>query len=479
LDLNTFYSHKFDKIGITVFAARNSQAAYNPDKDNFSDVPQSTLYNFNPKIFYYIDKSAALSFGINASTEDRLGGDMNVINNKADSTHTYFQQNKSNRYSTQLKFEKTFDKKNILTFKNSVAYFSRDILMPDYHFGGQQTSSFSEVNYLIPDERSEWTSGVNAVTDKFRETQPSFILKRDFQQLTFGGYVQNNYKLSDKFIVESGLRIDYLMISSPYTSGKGNLFILPRLSLLYKFTPNLTSRLGGGLGYKAPGMFDEEAERQGFRNVLPVNFSTAKPEQSAGLNFDINYKTTFDELTMSINQMFFYTQVIHPLVLNSALLARDTLLYENANGSLSSRGMETNIKFHQDDFSVYIGYTFIDAQRNYNNIPFENPLTARHRLYFTPMYEVENKIRIGYELFYVSPQVLTNGDKVRDYWLMGVSAEKYFKHLSLFVNFENMLDSRQSRWQKMYTGSIQNPQFVEVWAPTDGFIFNGGFKIML
>ena len=479
LDLNTFYSQKFDKIGITVFAARNSQAAYNPDKDNFSDIPQNTLYNLNPKIFYYIDKTATLSFGINASTEDRLGGDMNVINNKADSTHTYFQRNKSNRLSTQLKFEKTFENKNVLTVKNSVAYFSRDIEMPNYHFGGEQTSSFSEINYLIQGERSEWTTGINAVTDKFNEMQPSFILKRDFDQLTLGAYVQNNFKVSNKFIIESGLRLDYLALQSPYSSSKGYVFILPRLSLLYKFTPNLTSRLGGGLGYKAPGMFDEEAERQGFRNVMPVNFATSKPEQSAGMNFDINYKTNFDELSMSINQMFFYTHVVNPLVLNSSLMARDTLLYENANGYLSSKGWETNVKFHLDDISVYIGYTYIDAERNYNNVRTENPLTARHRLYLTPMYEIEKNIRIGYEVFYVSPQTLSNGDKVRDYWLMGISAEKFFKHASVFVNLENMLDSRQSRWQKMYTGTIQNPQFAEIWVPTDGFVFNAGFRILL
>ena len=404
---------------------------------------------------------------------------MNVLNNKADSVHTFYQRNKSNRVSSQLKFEKTFENKNVLTVKNSLAYFSRDIEMPSYHFGGEQTSSFSEVNYLIPGEKSEWTSGVNAVTDKFKETQPSFELKRDYNQLTLGAYVQNNFKATDKFIIESGVRLDYLLLQSPYSSSKGYLFLLPRVSFLYKFTPNLTSRLGGGLGYKAPGMFDEEAERQGLRNVMPVNFSTSKPEQSTGMNFDINYKTTFDELSMSINQMFFYTHVIHPMVLNSSLLARDTLLYENANGYLSSKGCETNVKFRLDDFSVYIGYTFIDASRNYDNVRSENPLTARHRLYFTPMYEVEKKIRIGYEVFYVSPQTLTNRDKVRDYWLMGISAEKFFKHASVFVNFENMLDSRQSRWQKMYSGSIQNPQFAEIWAPTDGFVFNVGFRIML
>ncbi len=480
LDLNTFYSHKFNKIGITVFAARNSQVAYDPDKDNFSDVPQNTLYNLNPRIFYYITSTATLSLGVNASSENRLGGDMNVINNNTDTIHTYFERNKSTRYSTQLKFEKKFKNKTVLTAKNSLASFSRDIEMPAYHFGGKQKSSYSEVSYLVPGEKSEWITGINEWTDIFKETQPSFYWKRDYNQITLGGFVQNNLKVTEKFIIESGLRTDLLILQSPYYSSNRYAFVLPRFSLMYKFTSNLTSRFGGGLGYKAPSIFDEEAETLGFRNVMPLDLASARPEKSKGVNFDINYKTTFaGGLSMSINQMFFYTRVNNPLVLNSALLAQDTLYYENANGYLSSKGCETNIKFHSGDFSIYFGYTFIYAKRNYNGTRFANPLTARHRLYFTPMYEIEKKIRIGYEVFYVSPQTLTTGENVRDYWLMGISAEKFFKHLSLFVNFENMLDSRQSRWQSMYTGSVQNPHFAEIWTPTDGFIFNGGFRILL
>jgi outer membrane receptor for ferrienterochelin and colicins len=479
-DLNTFYSHKFNKIGVTLFAARNSQVAYDPDKDNFSDIPQSTLYNLNPKIFYYIDSTATLSLAINTSVENRLGGDLNVIDNMTDNFHIFFQRNKSDRYSTQLNFEKIFKNKTVITVKNSIAYFSRDIEMPAYHFGARQTSSFSELNYLVPGEKSEWIAGLNEWTDNFNETQPSFFLKRNYNQTTFGAFIQNNLKVTNKFIIESGLRTDYLRLQSPYYSSKIYAFILPRLSLMYKFTSNLTSRIGGGLGYKAPGIFDEEAEMQGFRNVMPINFTNSKSEKSVGANFDINYKAkVFDELSISINQMFFYTRVNKPLVLNSALLSHDTLYYENANGNISSKGWETNIKFYFGDFSIYFGYTFIDAERNYNNTKSENPLTARHRLYFTPMYEIEKKIRIGYEIFYVSPQTLTTGENVRDYWLMGISAEKFFKHLSLFINFENMLDSRQSRWQPMYTGSMLNPHFAEIWAPTDGFIFNGGFRIVL
>ena len=44
---------------------------------------------------------------------------------------------------------------------------------------------------------------------------------------------------------------------------------------------------------------------------------------------------------------------------------------------------------------------------------------------------------------------------------------------------DNFLDSRQSRWENLYSGTIQKPQFREVYTPTDGIIFNGGFKINL
>ncbi len=479
LDLNTFYSHKYNKIGFSIFASRNSQVAFDPDKDNFSDIPQNVLYNFNPKIFYYINSSSTITLGLNTSIENRIGGDINVINNKTDNVHTFYQRNISDRYSTQLKFEKTFENKTVLTVKNSVAYFSRTIEMPSYLFGGKQTSSYSEISYLIPGQKSEWIAGLNEWTDNFTETQPSFFLKRNYTQITAGGFIQNNLKVTDKFIVESGVRVDYINLQSPYYTDKSYAFFLPRLSVLYRFTPNLTSRIGGGLGYKAPGIFAEEAEMQGFRNVMPINLNNAKPEKSEGINFDINYKTRiFEELSVNVNQMFFYTRLNNPIVANASLLNRDTLNYENTNGTISSQGWETNVKFRYDYFSIYIGYTFIDAQRNYHGSKFKNPLTARHRLYFTPMYEVEKKIRIGYEVFYISSQTLTNGEKVRDYWLMGISAEKFFKHFSLFVNFENMLDSRQSHWQPMYTGNIQNPKFAEIWSPTDGFIFNGGFRLL-
>ena len=470
LDLSGFYAEKYKKSGLTIYASSNSQKAYDVNNDGFSDIPKFDRYTINPKFFYYPNEKTIFSFGVNAGFENRIGGDMQVIDNKSDATHTFFERNNSNRYSTQAKFEKTFDNKNILTIKNSVGYFNRKIEKQAYNFEGQQIATFTEANYLIPNEKSEWNLGANLVSDNFKQIN-LVADKLDYYNATFGIFAQNNLNITEKFILESGLRLDI--------SNRSNVFVLPRLSLLYKINEKLSSRFGGGLGYKSPTIFSEETEEKAFQNINSLDFSKVSPEKSYGLNADVNYKTTlFDEVSFAINQMFFYTIIKNPLVLNSVPLTAN-YDFENANGNIETKGFETNVKLRFEDVSCYIGYTYIDAKRNFDNNSTVNPLTAKHRINANLMYEWEEKLRIAYEVFYVGNQYLTNNEKVRDYWVMGVSGEYKFKYFSLFLNLENFLDSRQSKWENMYSGTIQNPQFREVYTPTDGFILNGGVKIRL
>ena len=470
LDLSAFYSELYKKTGLTIFASSNFQKAYDVNNDGFSDIPKFDRYTINPKFFYYPNDKTTFSIGFNAGFEKRKGGDMQVINSKPDGTHTFFETNTTNRFSTQTKFEKTFANKNILTLKNSIGYFNRKIDRPTFNFEGKQLATFSEANYLIPTEKSEWNLGANFVSDNFTQLN-SVPNKLDYYNAIFGFFAQNNLKFSEKFIVESGLRLDF--------SNRKNIFILPRLSLLYKITDKLTSRFGGGLGYKTPTIFSEEAEELAFQNINPLDFSKVNPEKSFGLNADINYKTTiFNNVNLSFNQMVFYTRINNPIILNQ--ISGSNYSFINANGNIDTKGFETNLKLRYDEIALYVGYTYINANRNFNGNSTTNPLTSKHRLYTSLMYELENKLKIAYELFYTGTQQLANGENVRDYWVMGISGEyKLNKHISAFVNFENFLDKRQSRWESMYSGTIQNPQFREVYTPTDGIIINGGLKINL
>ena len=95
------------------------------------------------------------------------------------------------------------------------------------------------------------------------------------------------------------------------------------------------------------------------------------------------------------------------------------------------------------------------------------------------MFEIEDKWKLGLEAYYFSPQKLNDGATGKQYWLTGFMAEKLWEHFSVFINLENFSDTRQTKFDTIYTGTITNPTFRDIYAPVDGFVINGGLKINL
>jgi outer membrane receptor for ferrienterochelin and colicins len=282
-----------------------------------------------------------MNIGFNNTVEDRIGGDIKYIEGKGNSIHSYFEKNKTNRFSTQLGIDRIVNDKSKLSFKNSVSYYDRSIEIPNYKFSGVQLSSFSEVSYNRKEEKSEWIGGLNLWTDKFSQNKIATAKAVDYNYTTIGAFVQNIWNATEKFTLETGLRGDY--------QNEYGFFVLPRISALLKVNQKLSARLGGGLGYKTPTVFTEDAERIQFKNVLPIDVSKAKAEQSIGGNLDINYKTPLsDKLFLTINTLFFYTQVNNPLV----LVPTSAGLYEfqQPKGFIDTKGIETNVKLTYGDF---------------------------------------------------------------------------------------------------------------------------------
>lgn len=470
LDVNGFYSQKFGKVGLTVFASRNTTKAYDPSNTGFTAIPKTARYVFNPKLFVYFNPATKMNFGINTSFEDRTGGDIKYIEGKGDNIHSYFEKNKSNRFSTQFSFEHQFNANSSLTVKNSVNNFNRTITIPDYTFDGKQWSTYSEVSYNNNQDKLDWVAGLNAYTDNFKEYPKDDFAKRNYDQHTIGGFVQNTWKATDWLQTETGIRSDYIF-------DYGWTF-LPRISALFKISPKFTSRVGGGLGYKTPTIFTEETERIQFKSVRPISPDVNKLEKSYGANFDMNYRTSlFHKIGLSINQLFFYTRINNPLLLSNASLNEYQLI--NTDGYVDTRGWETNVKLSYADFKLFIGYTFTDAQLNEGGMKRVNPLTAKHRLNNVLMYEIEDKWKIGLEAYYYSKQQLNDGTTGKQYWTCGFMAEKLWENFSLFVNFENFTDTRQTKFDSIYTGTVTNPVFRDIYAPLDGFVINGGLKLKL
>jgi hypothetical protein len=350
-----------------------------------------------------------------------------------------------------------------------VSYYNRSIEVPGYLFAGVQLSSYSEVNYNTKREKSEWIFGTNYLTDKFTQRRDGTLIPVNYIQNTIGGFIQNTWTVSTIITVETGLRGDY---QNDY-----GMFLLPRLSALFKFNGHFTSRVGGGLGYKSPTFFTEDAERIQFKNILPLDVKNLDAEKSYGGNFDINYRTNLaGKVTLSVNQLLFYTKIDRPIILTSS--TNGTYQYLQPTGYIDTKGIETNLKLTFNNFKLFIGYTLADVKEHHATTT-EFPLVAKHRLNNVLVYEIEGKIKMGLEAYYFSPQKLNDGTNGKAYWLMGFMAEKIWKRFSIFANFENIMNTRQTKFENIYTGTITNPSFRDIYAPLDGFVLNGGIKLKL
>lgn len=462
---NIYYGKRNDKFGITLYGSGHVQKEYDADDDDFTNLPKTTSLSFNPKFFYYPSEKTTLVVGVNGTYDDRVGGDITSIKSGKNGLHQYTEENKSKRISSQTVYTTQIDSISSFTFKNSISYFDRILKIPSYTFDGTQNNSFTEATYYRSKDRSDWIFGANLYTVNFKEDELS-SLKRTQKELTYGMFANNTYDLSENWILESGLRFDF--------TNDWGFYALPRISLLYKNDKGFSSRIGGGLGYKVPDIFTEEAELVHFENVLGIDKDLLKAETSYGVNLDFNYQTRlFDEVKLSLNQLFYVTAIKNGLLLNP--INNGFYAFENASGAILSKGAETNIKFSYKDFRWFLNYAYINTTLNYLPGNPQKNLTAKHNAGSVLMYESE-KWRIGYETFYTGKQLMSTNEFSKDFITMGFLLMRNFNWGGTFVNFENFTNTIQSDFSPLVLGH-QNPNFPEIYAPSDGFVLSVGVII--
>jgi outer membrane receptor for ferrienterochelin and colicins len=406
---NVFYSKRNEKFGISLYGSGHYQKAYDPEDDGFSNLPKTKSISFNPKFFYYPSDKTTFWLGLNGTYDDRIGGDITKIESGENGIHQYTEENISKRLSSQAVYKTQIDSISSLSIKNSVSFFDRNLTIPDFNFDGKQTNTFTEITYQRETSKADWIFGANLYTSNFDENDNA-TLQRDQTDITYGLFANNIYDLSDSWILETGLRADY--------NTDFGFFPLPRISLLYKNDNGFSSRIGGGLGYKIPDIFTEEAEFINFENIIGIDKSSLKAERSYGVNLDFNYQTRlFETIGFSINQLFYVTAINNGLLLNST--NNGLFAFENATDEILSKGAETNIKFTYKDFRWFLNYALIDTKLNYLAGNPQKPLTAKHNAGSVLMYE-SDKWRIGYETFYTGKQFLSNGTETTDFVTMGL-----------------------------------------------------------
>lgn len=463
-DLNGYFSQRWDKFGLTFLTSNSFQKQFDVNNDGFSDLPKTSTFSIAPQFYYYFNPKTTLQFGLNGTIDNRKGGDMKVLNNEADTLHKFFEENISDRISSQLKFDKQFENNKSFTFKNSISYFKRALNQPEMSFSGEQLSSFSEASFNFSISKHQFVTGADFITEKFSEDSTKSHLMRDYNYVTTGLFLQDDYRPIEKFLIEAGLRADY--------QNKFGLFVLPRLALKYEFSKKFYVRVGSGFGYKLPTIFSTASEQEGINNIQPLS-PNAKAEKSVGGNVDFNYKTQIgDESFITFNQSFFTTQITNPLVL-------DSVTFVSKDRPIITSGFESNIRYNLDEFQIFLAYTYVDAKRKYDDIQPFVPLTPKHKLNLDIIYEVENNFSVAFEGYYVSSMFRDFDTKTKSYYTIGLIVQKHFKHFTLIANGENLLDVRQTRFENIVVPPIENPTFRQLYAPIDGRVFNVAIRFDL
>ncbi len=470
-----FFAQRGKKIGYTFLALYNRQKPYDVDKDEFTEVPKSNEFTLHPKLFFYAGENTTIIIGNSFTSGERTGGDIQVIKNRSDASHQYFEKNKTVRNISTFELDKKLKDKKRFIAKQSFSVFDRTINIPSYTFAGIDYNGYTDISYVTNANKHVLVLGGNFIYNNFRE-KASSSGNRNSTARTGGLYGQHTWDATENVKLESGLRLDVANNKNTAYSNT-EVFILPRVSLLVKYGPKWSSRIGAGMGYKTPTLFTEETETIQYNNVARLN--NVKSEKSYGGTADVNFRTNIGSgLAFTLNHMFFYTTIDKPLILEGDAI--NTYRFVNAAKPVQSGGFETNARFvYKDNFKLFLGYTLTSIKAKYLSGNQFLTLVPKNKLNSALIYEKEDVIKLGLEGYFTGAQYLSNGTNTPSYSEFGFMAEKIFNKFSLYINFENFTDTRQSKYKNVVNGSHLNPTFDEIWTHTEGFVVNGGIKLRL
>jgi outer membrane receptor for ferrienterochelin and colicins len=144
------------------------------------------------------------------------------------------------------------------------------------------------------------------------------------------------------------------------------------------------------------------------------------------------------------------------------------------------------LRYRWDALTVTGSYVYVDSTEPDPSGAGRRvtPVTPRHTAGMVAMWEEHGKGRLGLEAYYTGRQQL-DGNPYRSegkpYLEVGLLGEVVLGDVRLFLNLENILDVRQTNYDRMVLPrrGPAGAWTVDAWAPADGFVVNGGFRLQL
>jgi outer membrane receptor for ferrienterochelin and colicins len=205
-----------------------------------------------------------------------------------------------------------------------------------------------------------------------------------------------------------------------------------------------------------------------------------KAEKAKTASVDFGYRAG----GLTANLTFFASDIENAVQVQTVAIDRVRLI--NAVGTTRTRGVEVMVRYRWDAFTLTGNYVHVDASEPDpdDGVRRTVPRTPRHTAGLVAMWEKHGRGRIGLETYYTGRQELDDNpyrSVSKPYFEVGALGEIVLGKVRLFLNAENILNIRQTKYDPLLlpARAPDGRWTVDVWAPTDGFVLNGGIRISL
>ena len=459
-----FASPLGDAASWTLLGGYHRQSEQDLDHDGWLDLPRFDRGVVRPRFFMDNGAGRTMFATIGLMAEDRSGG---TSPGRTLSDDQPFLESLRTRHADGGFAGRWLAFGNrVMSVRGSYMRRTQDRWFGTTHENGVRSTWFSEASLQGSSARQTWVVGVafQQDTSAIREL-PQF----DYRFSSPSLFMQDEIAFSEKWSLALSARAD---LHSEY-----GVLATPRISALARPSPEWTIRIAGGTGSFAPTPFTEETEETGLSRVRP--FTGLRAERARGASLDV---TRLFGSSLEVTGTVFGSVVSDPVV--TRYPDDRSVEFLNAPETTRTAGTELLVRYRREDFVALATHAWTRSTEFDANADVRRtvPLTPAHAASLNAMWEGDEWGRFGIEMYFAGKQDLDENpyrDTGRPHLLVGAMAERRFGGLRVFINAENLLDVRQTKYDPLVLPAPRpdGRWTVDAWAPLDGRVVNGGVRV--
>lgn len=451
-----------ERWGYTLLASAHRQGQADVDEDGWADLPGFRRAVARPRVFWDDGEGKSLFVTVGGMAEDREGGTLPGHTVPAGTAFT--EELRTRRLDAGLVGRALLSDSRLLSVRGSATAQRHRHRFGEALERDRHTTVFAEAALSGTDGAHAWVLGAALQHERYdAEDLPAF----DFSYTVPALFAQEEYAPTEWLTLSASGRLDH---HSEYGA-----FFNPRLSALLR-PGEWVVRATAGTGYFAPSPFTEETEAVGLARLEPYGSLEAERARSAAL--DVGRTVGAWEL----NATLFGSEIEDALRVRLTEAGR--LALSNSPEPVRTRGTELLARYHHGPVHLTATHVFTRSTELDPEGPGrrEVPLTPRHTAGAVGAWEDEEWGRVGVELYYTGRQALEENPyraTSEPYVVLGFLVERRLGRARVFLNAENLLDTRQTAYDRLVlpARSPEGRWITGVWAPLEGRAFNAGVRL--